>query len=106
MPATAKHPDGTTIKVSGVGATMVTMRTTAAGATVVLPRTEAGSDIASGVLDAGDPHRWLEEVLDERALRWAEETNAATVAALGEPKDTEVRALDPPRVVLSTRHEG
>eukprot|EP00927_Polykrikos_kofoidii_P078851 TRINITY_DN7564_c0_g1_i1.p1 TRINITY_DN7564_c0_g1~~TRINITY_DN7564_c0_g1_i1.p1 ORF type:complete len:765 (-),score=130.22 TRINITY_DN7564_c0_g1_i1:62-2356(-) len=38
---------------------------------------------------ASDPHKWLEEVLDEKALAWVESKNAEAIAALGDPKETE-----------------
>lgn len=39
---------------------------------------------------ADDPHKWLEGVLDEKALEWVEGKNKACIEALGDPKETEV----------------
>lgn len=80
-----EHPNGATITVQG-RASMLTTTTAANGQTIVVPR----SDAAVEVEDAGDPHRWLEGVLDERALAWVRETNAKTVATVGEPTEAAV----------------
>ena len=37
-----------------------------------------------------DPHKWLEEVLGEKALEWVEGKNADAISALGDPKDSEL----------------
>lgn len=37
-----------------------------------------------------DPHKWLEEVLGEKALEWVEARNAESIGALGDPKETEL----------------
>jgi len=36
-----------------------------------------------------DPHAWLEDVLGEKPLAWVEEQNKKTLAAIGDPLETE-----------------
>jgi len=38
---------------------------------------------------AGDPHKWLEDVLGDKQLEWVRARNADCISALGEPKETE-----------------
>ena len=35
-----------------------------------------------------DPHFWLEDVLGEKQLAWAEERNKHCIAQVGDPKET------------------
>jgi prolyl oligopeptidase len=54
--------------------------------------------------EPADPHRWLEEVLDERALAWVRERNAATEATLkSEPGFADLRTRI--REVLDSREQ-
>ena len=36
-----------------------------------------------------DPHKFLEDVLGEEPMAWVKERNAACIAALGDPTETE-----------------
>ena len=49
-----------------------------------------------------DPYLWLEDVESERSLDFAKASNAACLAALGDPKETETRSYDRILAVLES----